>query len=208
MIFVIGFPKAGTSSIQYAFDCAEIKTLHWARYNLPKKESHLGHVWRGEKPAACIGMLVKWAKQDGVPLLTYMPGYEAFTQMDVSLSERLNYWPQLEDVPILDQQYPNSKFIFNTRPIHKWISSVNRWGTLRKRLIKLDIPGLPPGAGAKDEELELWHDWHKDNMVQYFADKPGKLLVFDIENDNPQNLADFLGLKSIVWEKKNSNPRI
>jgi len=206
-IFVIGFPKAGTSSIEYACKCAGLKALHWAKYNLRRSEMHFCHVFRHHMPASSVGMLIKMAKEDGLPLLYYLSGFDAFTQMDVSLSDKLSYWPQLVDVPLLDQQYPNSKFIFNTRPMHKWISSVNRWGNMKQRLTRLDLPGLPKGVGSKDEELVAWNHWHMNNMLDYFTGHEEKLLVFDIENDDPIKLANFIGIQNIVWEQKNKNKR-
>jgi len=206
-IFIVGFPKAGTSSIQYALQKAKIPSIHWARYNLPNGLRHLGHLYRKGQPAASVGALIDWAKKDGIPLLSYLNDYDAFTQMDISLNKTLNFWPQLTDVPTLNEQYPNSKFIFNTRPIHKWINSVNNWGNLRKRLTRLDIPGLPSGKGDKDTHLEDWHNWHLENIKQFFTDKPDQLIVFDIENDNPKKLAKFLGIKNMVWEHKNKNTK-
>ena len=208
-IFIVGFPKAGTSSIQNALKNANISSVHWARYNLPSHLRHLGHINRFGHPAASVGVLIDWAKKDNQPLLTYLNDYDAFTQMDISLNKKLNFWPQLTDIPLLDKQYPNSKFVFNTRPIKKWISSVNRWGNLRKRLTKLEIPGLPAGKGSEDRHLEDWHNEHLEKTTRYFSDQPpGKLIVFDIENDNPKKLARFLGIKDMVWEHKNKSKKI
>ena len=203
-IFVIGFPKGGTTSIHYALQNAGINSLHWAWYDSP---SHLpSNGLRFNRRFTSVGMMIKYAKEAGLPLLHYMHGYDAFTQMDISLSKDLCYWPQFLDVPLLDKQYPESKFIFNTRPVHKWINSVRHWGDLTIRLTKLDIPGLPYGYGEEDKHLKDWHDWHLSNMVDYFKDKPNKLVVYNIENDPVSKLSDFLGL-NLVMERRNVNKR-
>ena len=90
-IFIVGFPKAGTSSIQYALQKAKIPSIHWARYNLPNGLRHFGHVLRSGSPAAAVGVLMNWAKKDGLPLLSYLNEYDAFTQMDISLNKKLNF---------------------------------------------------------------------------------------------------------------------
>jgi hypothetical protein len=202
-IFVVGFPKAGTTSIHYSLIKAGIKSNHWAWYNCP---SDLAYVKRFSVPAAPVGMLIKRAKEENLPLLHYLSEFDAFTQMDVSLNEELNYWPQMEDISTLDAQYPGSKFIFNDRPMEKWLKSVIHWGTLRRRLGKLDIPGLPLRVGYLNRELINWYNWHKNNMINYFKGRDN-FIIFNIENDSPQKLADFLGLESIVWSQRNKSKR-
>jgi hypothetical protein len=204
-IFNVGFPKAGTCSIQYSLQSAGIDSVHWA-LNVRNRE-YLHHVNRYKASLVCVGSLIQWAKKENLPLLHYMPDFEAFTQMDTSSSEELCYWPQLVDVPTLDKQYPNSKFIFNTRPLDKWISSINRWYNMRGKLISLDIPGLPRGVGGLDKDLINWHNWQQKNMVDYFGGENEKFIIFDIEKDNPQKLANFVGIKNMVWEKKNVNTK-
>ena len=188
-----------------ALEEAGFKSIHWGWYDPP---SHMPrHVVRQNKGVTLVGAMIKHAKKSGFPLLHFLNDYNAFIQMDVTLGGELNYWPQLTDVPLLDQQYPNSKFIFNTRPMDKWLSSVNRWGNLKLRLTKAELPGLPFGVGYKDEELENWHNWHKENMVSYFKDSPEKFIIFDIENDKPSILVDFLGVNTIKIGHENENKR-
>ena len=173
-IFVVGFPKCGTTSIHDALCDAGIKSIHWGWYNSPKYMPH--HITRFGKKVTSVGVMIKEAKDKGRPLLYFLNQFNAFTQMDVTVNQ-YNYWPQLEDVPLLDRQYPNSKFIFNTRPLDKWISSVNRWGDMKTRLTKANIPGLPYGIGYNDKELVDWHNWHKNNMIKYFNGDDKKFLI-------------------------------
>jgi hypothetical protein len=51
------------------------------------------------------------------------------------------------------------------------------------------------GIGTIEELLRHWAiDWHSHHRAvrEFFADKPGRLLVFDIENDDPQMIARFI----------------
>lgn len=89
---------------------------------------------------------------EGKKLLYAIPNdTKAIIQMDVvkwkKKQELLSFWPQLTLVPVLDEQYPCSKFILYTRSILSHIHSINMWGDLRQRIIKADIPFLPSGIG-------------------------------------------------------------
>jgi len=195
-IFVIGFPKCGTSSIHFSLEHIGIKSIHWAH----NPDSLIG----------LVGISIQKAKNEGLPLLTYLSEYAAFTQMETCINNDLCYWPQLLDVALLDEQYPGSRFIFNDRNISGWIRSVTNWnlpiGNLRKRLIALDIPGLPSGVGEKDSELEDWYLWHKRNMIDYFKGKDN-FILFNIEEDSEQKLGDFLGIKDFNFYHKNASKK-
>jgi hypothetical protein len=183
-IFVVGFPKCGTTSIHYSILTQGIKSIHWAKD--PDLRTNL------------VGVSIRKAKENGLPLLNYLNNYRAFTQMESCIDQNNCYWPQLQDIPLLEKQYPNSRFIFNDRNPEKWIKSVTNWnisiGNLRSRLVSLDIPGLPAGVGHKDSELLDWYDWHKSNMIKFFEGK-SNFIIFNVEKDEPQKLGNFLGIK-------------
>lgn len=186
-IFVIGFPKCGTTSLQESFSRINISSVHWA-------DSVSLH------SISLVAFNIEKAKKESLPLLTHLNRYQAFTQMEACIYDYC-YWPQLLDVPTLDEQYPNSKFILNDRDIQKWINSVTKWSALgqnlRERFVKFDIPGLPKGKGKEDKDLENWYLWHKNNMIDYFK-KKDNFIIFDIEKDEPKKLGDFLGIKDFV----------
>jgi len=183
-IFVVGFPKCGTTSIHYSLLANGINSIHWAKD--PDQQTRL------------VGISIQRAKAEGLPLLTYLNDYDAFAQMETCISQSFCYWPQLQDVPLLEAQYPNSKFLFNDRDPKNWIKSVSNWnisiGNLRSRLSHLDIPGLPAGIGQEDDDLLNWYKWHKSNMIKHFEGKDN-FIVFDVEKDDPQKLGNFLGIK-------------
>lgn len=208
-IFVIGFPKCGTTSIHDSLLNAGIKSSHW---QIPAKDNFEVNK-SGPRQVSPIGCLIKKAKQEGNKLLYYLNGYEAFTQMDANFLYKNNsklfcYYPQLEDVPTFDIEYPNSRFIFNDRKISNWIRSLINWAPNKKSklnykdVIKIsDIPGLPRGKGD-DEDLKRWYLWHKNNMIDYFKHKDN-FLVFNIEKDPAQKLGDFLEIKNFVFLHSN-----
>lgn len=88
----------------------------------------------------------------------------------------------------LDDQYPESKFILNTRDINNWLKSrLNHQRYMAKDMKRLNL--------TMKEVLDYWaQDFisHNKSVNLYFKDKPEKLLVFDIEKDDPENICTFL----------------
>jgi hypothetical protein len=196
-IFVIGFPKSGTTSIQESLTSAGISAIHWGVDNI------------------FVGTSIQKYKSQNKLLLSEINTYQAFTQMETCIDEHRCYWPQLVDVPLLNQQYPNSKFIFNDRNIDNWLKSLYRWnistGPIRRdgqslieRIIKLNIPGLPRGKGKTDGELKDWYIQHKNNMIDFFKNKDN-FLLFNIEIDSGEILAEFLEIQNFSWCHKNKS---
>lgn len=204
-IFVIGFPKCGTTSIHESIIRKGIKSIHWAEDWVYQKAHPLEEIKKG-----VVGSLIEKAKKEKKKLLSYLDKYQAITQMEVCYTKDCCYWPQLLDVPTLNEQYPNSRFIFNDRNIKKWIISItnwkiNSWPSLRERISNLDLPGLPAGV-CSDSDLEKWYNWHKDNMINYFKDKDN-FIIFNIENDPHQKLGEFLGIKNFTLSHSNKSSR-
>jgi hypothetical protein len=196
-IFVIGFPKSGTTSIQESLTAAGISSVHWGVNDI------------------FVGTSIQKAKNQNKPLLSEINVYQAFTQMETCIDKDRCYWPQLIDIPLLDQQYPNSKFIFNDRNIDNWVRSLREWNintgpirqkgqSLIERIIRLNIPGLPRGKGKTDEELKYWYLEHKNNMMDFFQYK-SNFTIFDIELDSGDKLAEFLEIQNFSWCHKNKS---
>jgi hypothetical protein len=195
-IFVIGFPKSGTTSIHASLTTHNISVIHWGDDPI--------------NPKVIVGLKIREAKNQNKKLLSYLDEYQAFTQMETCIDKNRCYWPQLVDVPLLKEQYPNSKFIFNDRIIEKWIGSLQKWNivcgpfrekgeSLIERMIRLDIPGLPAGKGKNEEELKQWYIAHKNNMIDFFK-HDDNFIVFNIETDHGQKLGDFLEIKDFIWQ--------
>lgn len=55
--------------------------------------------------------------------------------------------------------------------------------------------GKALGMRDEDDIMAYWSDqWdsHLEAVQSFFSDKPGRLLVYDIKQDKPQKLCDFL----------------
>jgi len=104
----------------------------------------------------------------------------------------LEHYYALADLPIpilykeLDKAYPGSKFILTIRPDDEWIASVeNHWSdtnpyrkTWRKDRFSAIIHTELYGQSHFDRDVMLarYHQ-HNHEVIKYFADKPGQLLV-------------------------------
>ena len=169
-IFQIGFNKCGTRSL-YRF--------------LQRSGIHAAHFNRG---------LLAFGLRENIangrqPLAGKIGRYTAYTDMqqvtrDFAI-EGIHYFRELH------AYYPDSYFILNTRDKDGWIRSRLRHGAgayARRygRALKLS---------EEAEVVRAWSDdWdrHHDAVQAYFADKPGRLLVYDIKTDAPQRIVDFL----------------
>lgn len=110
---------------------------------------------------------------------------------------------------LMDRDYPNSFFIYNTRSMDKWLSSRLRWigpagSYLERYKMMLNT--------TRDEEVvEYWRSSRlrfEAEMFGYFGDRKN-LLVLDIEEPRcPERIAAFLGMKleAAHWGWDNRTP--
>lgn len=170
-IFQIGFNKCGTTSLHNFFLSNNLKSIHWDRSRLAKKINH--------------------NYNNNLPLLKGYEQYNCFTDME-SLND--NIFIYLSLYKELDKQYPNSKFILNIRNKENWINSRIKHRNYLK--IYQKITGLTK-EGVITHWNQIW-DEHINNVQEYFTNRKLDLLVFDIENDSPDKLIDFMSTFIII----------
>ena len=104
-----------------------------------------------------------------------------------------NPWPILYRE--LDARFPGSKFILTRRPADAWIRSMVRdfasTATPMRRWIYGEDAGCPEG----NEEIYITrYERHNREVLEYFADRPDDLLVFEMpKGDGWDKLCPFLG---------------
>mmetsp|Transcript_9328 Transcript_9328/g.23986 ORF Transcript_9328/g.23986 Transcript_9328/m.23986 type:complete len:346 (+) Transcript_9328:595-1632(+) len=165
---VVGFPKTGTSSITRFFQCAGLVTTHWGC----------------KTPQASCAQCLYDNRAAGRPLFAGCnPGgktpVDAWCQLDSSWPpgigpgkrhqwpgqhvEGLCYWPQLFVLPELAEAFPNATWILNTRPVDKWLSSMDRWGTpsIRHRTTAclINTTALTDGSDADYAATPITTPW-------------------------------------------------
>ena len=118
-----------------------------------------------------------------------------------SIQPLANKWDALEDNPIpliyreLDHLFPDSKFILSTRDTEKWYTSVSyHIGTLRSPMHEW-LFGRGKSIPSQDRSHTLRvYEQHKDQVLEYFKDRPNDLLVMDVtKTDSWSELCHFLG---------------
>ena len=184
-LFVVGFPKSGTSTITTALESAGMNPVHW-----------------GDGEGRFVGQLIYEDALAGRDPLGRLTDYDSVTQADVCMpAHRINFWPNL-DFAILGrirEYHPECLFLLNYREPAKVCSSIDRWPSLRERIVRAAIPGLPSRMGEKDEEIIHWIENHYAACRHYFAGDP-KFLELDIESDDaPKVLGAALGITIEEW---------
>jgi hypothetical protein len=112
----------------------------------------------------------------------------------------------LIDIPVspyyaqFDRLFPASKFILTTRPTDSWLPSMEThfkfWVEHRRDAYNDFVLACVYGALHFSADRFVYvKELHESNARRYFADRPDKLLVFDIFNgDGWPELCAFLGV--------------
>ncbi len=169
-IFQIGFNKCGTRSLYRFLQRSGIQAAHFNRGLLAWSiQDNIAH---GRKPLH--GRIDQWVAYTDIQQVTRERAIEG-----------VRYFRQLYEY------YPNSYFILNTRDKAAWIKSrlAHGAGFYARRYSRA------LGVETEEEVVAAWSaDWdnHHAEVQDFFADKPGRLLVYDIKNSKPQEMVDFL----------------
>ena len=166
-IFIIGFNRTGTRSLDNFFKNNGLPTIHWDQGRIARK--------------------IKRNHINKVPLLRDYLDIRVFSDMEDY--KRLNY-AHMDYFKQLYEQYPESKFILNIRNIDNWIKSRNN------HLKGYYVIELCRIMGISKEELNSkWlKDYHNHyrNVTEFFSDKKDKLLIYDIGKDPINKIIEFI----------------
>ncbi|WP_417254105.1 sulfotransferase [Celeribacter sp.] len=190
LIIQIGFNRCGTLSFHRMMKDNGIPALHWQEPGGRNvAQTMLNNLSFGRKPF------------DG------FDGLLAFS--DISF---LNGQIMIEGGRLfrtLHAAYPDAYFFFNTRDKSDWIASraAHANGTFLKRFCKMS--GLDE-AGAKAAWGEMF-DQHTAEVQSYFATATARFLRFDLDQDGPEKIADWLApdytIDTAHWGHYNKNSR-
>ncbi|MFA0426721.1 sulfotransferase [Vibrio sp. 10N.222.51.C5] len=170
-VFQIGFNKCATVSVCHFFRDNGYKAVHWDKNKLAQT--------------------MKYNAEQGKNVITGYENFDVFTDMEGYSVEGDSYiYAYMDYFKEMYEDNPNSKFILNTRSRSKWILSRIKHG--RGSYVR-DLCRI--NECTEEELIMKWNvEWyeHHLNVINYFKDKPEHLLLFDIENDSPQVIVDFL----------------
>jgi hypothetical protein len=166
-IFQIGFNRCGTSSLHVFFRKNGIPAVHW-------DQGRIALAFRNRMAAA----------ED--PVADY-PHILAFTDMmwigEQVLIEAYKHFDYLH------RFHPQARFILNTRDRENWIRSRQRHiFPMEPRYAA--VLGLGSAEQVWDYWRREWEDHHR--YVRAYFEGTDRLLVFDIEKDEPAKLVEFL----------------
>lgn len=199
-IFVIGFNKTGTTSIQNALKEFDIIVAN-------QREAEL--------------LTDKVIKGNFIPLFAYCKSAEAFQDVPFSKPEIFK---------LLDKQFPNSKFILSVRDnSEQWFNSLikfqsklfGRNGNAPTKEDLMHAKYVYPGWIYK---IHTWtfgtdlfnkekyigiYEQHNEDVKTYFANRPNDLLVINVSQpESYKKFCLFIGKKpnrdTFEWKNKTS----
>lgn len=166
-IFCIGFNKSGTSALDAFFRANKVLALHHA-INYRTLASIMFENYKSKKP-----------------LLTGIERFTVFSDIEDIYHVKGPLYAQ-QFYRELERQYPNSKFILNTRDKDAWLRSRQAHIDPSTNMRYVDV--LCTRYKCTEEELIArwsaeWDQYHIE-VLNYFKDKPNKLHVFDLDDPN------------------------
>ena len=170
-IFVIGFNRCGLTSLAMLFRENGIRCLH-----------HYA-----DDADTTLGAMISANLSSGRPIMAGLQRFTAFLDMGMVTPEIV-----FEGCKLFWQmhgEHPDSYFILNTRPVEHWIDS-------RALLQDGEFAEMYADAFGYDE-IKIQHVWRKQYLAhlaevrEHFADD-GKFLEFNIEEDDPALISNFL----------------
>ncbi len=169
-IFCIGLNKTGTNSLHAAFLALGIPSVHW------------------QCAEGNIKDIIEANHASGRPLLDGLEHYVAISDWTKPHTAKL--------FRVLDEQYPGSRFILNTRDIESWLDSREKHV---RRLPDLEhLRAEHPDSSWYRIDRAAWrrdYEAHHAAVEAHFADRPDDLLVMNVgAGDGWEKLCPFLGL--------------
>ena len=228
-IFVVGFPKAGTSSLFTFFHCSGLKSMHWFCCD-PQDDPQAGG------PQLMASCMLRNLQQN-LPILYRCGNFDVYTEINGPRKFMLNesghkgylqddgsfdfngpgsriFLPQHYYLDKIHDQYPNSTFVLNMRPAGAWTNSVMRWGRdLAVQLVNeyhAQSHGrfkLPSNLTEMVCSLTAIYNDHIATVRRFVQDHPSHALVeINIEDPNAdEHLARAFGLDAKCWSHVNKN---
>jgi hypothetical protein len=177
-LFFIGFNKTGTKTLHNFFRDNGYLSVHSSSYMAQRL---------GLPP---ITKLIQQNRDRGLPLLTGLDHYDVYSDM-ISLTES-----ELIEANGLfrefDAQNPGAYFVFNDRPVENWIlSRLSHEGGPRGSFVGRYAKAMKISVDEAPERWRTHYARHKAEVLEHFAGNP-RFMVFNIESDDPPELAHFL----------------
>jgi tetratricopeptide (TPR) repeat protein len=168
-IFRVGFNKCGTKSLAALFERSCVPSVHWEQGRVAQRMGQ--RLGAGEDPIADFSDTLFFSDMSYLTPTEHIEAYRSF--------------------PSLFEWYPSALFILNTRDPLRWVESRRRHVDGRY----LERYRLWRDLDTPDEVVDAWlaeREAHHDAVRSFFADKPGRLIEFNIETDDVVDLCRFV----------------
>ena len=198
-IFVVGFPKTGTTSIHAMFSCAGLKSSHYCCCG-----SNITHT--DCKDGRTFSKCIRDNKKAGQPILEGCGDYDVYAQMDAELGRTIHL-PQYSELDLLHAYAPHATFLLNLRPAREWMNSVTHWYGLGGRFLthfNVDINRV-----NRNQALEDIYNNHTQFIRDFVELHPSHALV-EVDISSPTAgafLADAFGVPASCWGLHNPNKK-
>lgn len=203
-IFVVGFPKVGTTSIHAMFTCAGVKSSHYCCCGSNRTHTHCRD---GGGNGRTFSECMRANKKAHRPILEGCGDYEVYAQMDAELGSSI-YLPQHFDLELLHDYSPDATFLLNLRPAHDWMNSVTHWYGLGGRFLtrfKVDIKKV-----NRNQALEEIFDNHTA-FVRDFVKSHASHRLVEVDISKPSAgdiLSQAFHISSSCWGLHNRNKKV
>lgn len=177
-LFFIGFNKTGTKTLHSFFRDNGYLSVHSSSYMAQRL---------GLPP---IAKLMRQNQENGLPLLTGLDHYDVYSDMisltETELIEANGFFRELA------AENPGAYFVFNDRPVEKWIRSrLSHEGGPRGSFVGRYARAFGISEAEAPERWRAHYQRHKAEVLDHFAGDQ-HFLLFDIEADKPEDLVRFL----------------
>ena len=168
-VFQIGFNKCATRSFFQLFKQSGYDSVHYQKGRLAKRI--LNNFLRSKSILEGIDKHFFYSDLECVYSSKIVPIYAYLFYKEIH------------------EQYPNSKFILNVRPVDDWVRSRLRHSN--RKYIRSCKTRLRMNKDKVVKEWRKHFHTHTEDVKSFFKDKPDKLLVYDISKDGPDNIINF-----------------
>lgn len=166
----IGFHRCGTRSLAQLFAKSGHASAHW---RVKRKQGKI-----------VLARMMKKNIDAGRKCLHRMERYAFLSDLEF-FDEDGTIWSGFKQFRIIDDDYPNTKFLLNTRDKNDWLQSrLHHRNYAQKFIAAHALPDI-------DACLAMWSaewDAHLADVRAYFADRPDDLIQFDIDTDSVDTL--------------------
>lgn len=176
-VFQIGFNRCGTRFLHQFLEQLGYRVVRWDRGRLATT-------------------MMENFKNGRRLLHGYDDRFNAFTDMEDYTS---NVYAHMIFYRMLDEQYPGSRFILNTRSMDVWLNK-----RMESKEYVQESMAYHRFHTIHDITNKWREDWirHHEQVLAYFGEERiGRdLLVYDVDHDNPQRLFVFLSCHEHVHD--------